>query len=264
MRYALIIFLVILSVAVSGCVQNNINQTNQTVDRFTVMNEINVRGVSIKWLGHASFQITNGKKFVYIDPYVLPANPEKADYILITHEHFDHCDVKNIEKINRKGAEIIGHIGCISKINGTNTNSIEPDESFSYDDGVRAAAVEAYNVDKFRSPGQVFHPQGLGVGFVLTIDGVKIYHAGDTDNIPEMTNLQNQGIDVALLPIGGTYTMTVSEAAEAAQVIKPKILIPMHYNSDKYGVSGINANPVELAKALVGKGIVVNILEHFV
>ena len=99
---------------------------------------------------------------------------------------------------------------------------------------------------------------------MINIGGVKIYHAGDTDNIPEMTNLQKENIDIALLPIGGKYTMTATEAADAAKSIMPKFLVPMHYNSDKYGIPGINANPVEIAKALIGKGIVVNILEPLV
>jgi L-ascorbate metabolism protein UlaG (beta-lactamase superfamily) len=91
-------------------------------------------------------------------------------------------------------------------------------------------AVPAYNVNKFRAPGVVFHPKEMGyVGYVIEIDKIRIYHAGDTDFIPEMNNLGR--IDIAMLPIGGTYTMNVEEAVEAVRTIKPKYTIPMHYGS---------------------------------
>jgi L-ascorbate metabolism protein UlaG (beta-lactamase superfamily) len=248
MRSLLVILLFIIAIAASGCVQNN-QPGGET------MHEINVKNVTITWLGHASFRI-DGSKTVYVDPFVLPSNAKPADYILVTHEHFDHCDVSNINKLKKNDTQIIAPLNCVKNITG-HTNSISVGESSSYKDGVRVAAVEAYNINKS------YHPKGLGVGFVLTIDNVKIYHAGDTDNIPEMKSLSDADIDIALLPIGGKYTMNVAEAAEAAQSIKPKIVVPMHYNSDKYGVAGINANPAELAKALVGK-VAVTILSPLV
>ncbi len=254
MKSYLLVFAVIVVLIVSGCAQVN--------NGDSVMHDVKIGNVTVTWLGHASFMIT-GSKTVYVDPYVLPDNATKADYILVTHEHFDHCDVNNINSLKKEETRIIGPLDCVTKLTGK-TNSVKPGEYFSYRDGFRAEAVEAYNTNKFRSGNQVFHPRGLGVGFVLIIDGVKIYHAGDTDSIPEMKDLANQSIDVALLPVGGTYTMTVEEASEAAQVIKPKQLIPMHYNSDKYGVTGINANPNELEALLAGKDIVVNVLKPLV
>ncbi|MEM4214665.1 MAG: MBL fold metallo-hydrolase, partial [Candidatus Methanomethylicaceae archaeon] len=106
-----------------------------------------------------------------------------------------------------------------------NVKSIEPGESLKIGD-LEVMAVHAYNVKRFRSPGVPFHPKGFGVGYVLTIDGKSIYHAGDTDLIPEMKELKR--VDVAILPTGDTYTMDNSEAAEATLTIKPKIAIPMH------------------------------------
>jgi L-ascorbate metabolism protein UlaG (beta-lactamase superfamily) len=94
-------------------------------------------------------------------------------------------------------------------------------------DDVAIEAVPAYNINKFREPGRVFHPKEDGkLGFVLTIEGVRIYHAGDTDNIPEMKDIRT---DIALLPVSGKYVMTAQEAADAAGVINPKVAIPMHY-----------------------------------
>jgi len=94
---------------------------------------------------------------------------------------------------------------------------------------VAIEAVPAYNLNKFREPGKVFHPKEDGkVGYVLTVNDVRIYHAGDTDHIPEMKNIRT---DIALLPVSGTYVMTAKEAVEAAGSINPKIAIPMHYGA---------------------------------
>lgn len=221
------------------------------------MHEIKMDDMTLTWFGHASFLIDAGKK-IYIDPHVLPAKTEKADIILVTHEHFDHCNVENIKKLRKDDTEVIGPRGVINKLGFGST--IAPNKTVTLG-RIIITATEAYNINKFRAPGQPFHPHGLGVGFVIDA-GSRIYHAGDTDNIREMASLHD--IDMALLPIGGTYAMTLNEAAEAAKSFKPRMLVPMHYNSDKYGVSGINADPEELARALAGKGIVVNILEPMV
>ena len=94
---------------------------------------------------------------------------------------------------------------------------------------VEVEAVPAYNINKFREPGKVFHPrEAKGLGFVLTMDGTRVYYAGDTDFIPEMKNIR---CDVALLPVSGTYVMTAEEAAEAAAAINPQIAVPMHYGA---------------------------------
>ncbi len=213
------------------------------------MHEVKLDNISVLWYGHASFRITNGKKIINIDPYVLPNSIDKADIVLVTHDHFDHCDANNTSRLRKDGTSVFGAASAVRKLGFGSAMSVG--KKITIDD-IAIEAVEAYNTNKFRAPGQPFHPRGLGVGFVIETGGKRIYHAGDTDNIKEMASLKN--IDLALLPIGGTYTMTVDEAAEAAKIIKPQLLAPMHYNSDKYGVSGINANPLEF-QMLLGKGI---------
>lgn len=225
------------------------------------MYEIKLGDVVVTWFGHASFMVSDGNARIYIDPFVLPSDAEKAGIVLVTHDHFDHCDVNNTNKLRTDSTKVYGAISSIKKLGFGSPMTVD---KVAEHNGVKITTVEAYNTNKFRSPGNPFHPRGLGVGFVIEIAGKKVYHAGDTDNIQEMSDLQKMNIDVALLPIGGTYTMTAGEAAEAAKSIRPKFIVPMHYNSDKYGVSGINADPIELAKLLVGKGIVVNILNPMV
>ena len=219
--------------------------------------EVKLGDVTVTWFGHASFMISSGSTKIYIDPFVLPNHVEKSDFILVTHDHFDHCHEENVRKLRHDSTKVIGAISSIKKLGFGMPMNVDKHVEHA---GVKITAVEAYNVNKFRAPEQPFHPRGLGVGFVIEIAGKKIYHTGDTDHIPEMAELQKHSIDLALLPIGGTYTMTTGEAAEAAKSIKPKTIVPMHYNSDKYGVTGINADPIEVAKLLIGKGIVVNIL----
>lgn len=179
--------------------------------------------LSIKWLGHASFLIRAEGKIVYIDPYE-GEYFEKADLILVTHSHTDHCDTSKIKKVRKADTVIIAPKDCVSKIGGS-VKALRPGEEATFAN-IRVRAVEAYNYKRFRSPGSPFHPKGFGVGYVITAEGKTIYHAGDTDFIPEMRQLGH--VDVALLPSGGTYTMDNSEAAEAALAINPRIVMPMH------------------------------------
>lgn len=179
--------------------------------------------LSIKWLGHASFQIEAEGKIIYVDPYE-GEYKEKADIILVTHSHDDHCNLSKIKKICRGDTVIIAPEECASKIGG-NVKTLKPGEEIAVG-GVTVKAVEAYNYKRFRSPGNPYHPKGFGVGYLLMAEGKTIYHAGDTDFIPEMRQLER--VDVALLPSGGTYTMDNVEAAEAAIAINPKIVMPMH------------------------------------
>ncbi|MBI3190901.1 MBL fold metallo-hydrolase [archaeon] len=264
MKHALIILAVMALVFAAGCTGNNQNNniSDNTNIKITELNNLKVGNVTVTWLGHASFEVSDSKT-VYIDPFVLQENSTKADYVLVTHDHFDHCDVNNIDSIRKDRTRIIGTLDCIQKAAGL-TNSIKPGEFFQYMDGVRVDAVEAYNTNKFKSAGQLYHPKGAGVGFVLTIDGVKIYHAGDTDNITEMAELRNQSIDIALLPIDGITTMGMEEAAAAAIAINPKYVIPMHFNSDNYGLTGMTANPNELVKLLKDTNIKVVVLKPLV
>jgi L-ascorbate metabolism protein UlaG (beta-lactamase superfamily) len=177
--------------------------------------------IIVKWLGHASFQIKTDNKIIYIDPYE-GEYEEKADIVLVTHSHYDHCDTSKIKKIIKKETVIIAPEECARKINA---KSIKPGEKITIN-GITIQAVHAYNIRRFRSPGVPFHPKGFGVGYLITIGDKTIYHAGDTDFIPEMKELKS--ITLALLPSGGTYTMDNPEAAEATITINPKIVIPMH------------------------------------
>lgn len=171
----------------------------------------------IKWLGHASFRIDGKNATVYIDPWKLK-EAVPADVICITHSHFDHLSEEDVAKIRKPTTVIIGPSDCAGGF-GDSFKIIEPGGSLTVGE-VTVEAVPAYNTDKD------FHPKGKNwVGYIVTVDGVRIYHAGDTDVIPEMSNVCS---DVALVPVGGTYTMTVPQAAEAIGKINPKIAVPMH------------------------------------
>ncbi|MBU2562673.1 MAG: MBL fold metallo-hydrolase [Nanoarchaeota archaeon] len=191
---------------------------------------MNIDGVEIKWLGHAGFLIKNSK-VIYVDPYNIKEDSEKADLILITHSHYDHCSVADMEKIIQKGTKIIVTADCQSKINKFNTpvrlEVIEPGQELVFG-RIKILALPAYNIDKH------FHPkEEAWVGYLIKMNDLLVYHAGDTDNILEMQKLTgyNQRKLIALLPIGGRFTMNFEEAAEAAEMIKPFLVIPMHYGS---------------------------------
>jgi L-ascorbate metabolism protein UlaG (beta-lactamase superfamily) len=181
-------------------------------------------GVVIKWLAHASFQIKANGKIIYFDLEKYGEAIEKADLILVTHSHTDHCDPEKIKNVQKEETVIIAPEDCVSMIGG-DVKTLKPGEETSVRN-IRVKAVEAYNYKRFRSPGKPYHPKGFGVGYLIKVGGKTIYHAGDTDFILEMQKLGP--VDVVLLPSGGTYTMDNAEAAEAAIAINPKIVIPMH------------------------------------
>ena len=189
--------------------------------------------ICIRWLGHASFQIKAMDKIIYIDLKKygkVVETSEKADIILVTHNHGDHCSLPKIQKASKKDTVVIAPKNCASRIGG-NVRILKPGEETTID-GVRIEAVEAYNFKRFKSPGKPWHPKGYGVGYLIKIEGKTIYHAGDTDFISEMYNLNN--IDLALLPTGDKYTMDNAEAAEAAIAMGPKIAMAMHtWESDR-------------------------------
>jgi L-ascorbate metabolism protein UlaG (beta-lactamase superfamily) len=180
--------------------------------------------VTIKLLAHAGFQVKTGNKVVYIDMEEHGKPSEKADLILVTHSHPDHCDLSKIKMVRKKDTIIIAPMDCVSKIGG-NVNTLKPGEETTVT-GINIKAIDAYNYKRFRSTGNPFHPKDFGVGYLVTIEGKTVYHAGDTDFIPEMRQFGH--IDVALLPTGDTYTMDNSEAALAALAIDPQTVIPMH------------------------------------
>lgn len=178
---------------------------------------------NIHWLSHASFRIEGDNLVIYIDPWKLEDGPQ-ADLILITHDHPDHCSPEDVAKVQKKDSVIVTVAAAAAKLSGQ-IKVIQPGNELTVK-GIPISAVPAYNVNKFRSPGVPFHPQELGyVGFVLTVEGQRIYHAGDTDSISEIGSID---ADIALLPVSGTYVMTADEALEAVKVIKPQVAIPMH------------------------------------
>ena len=191
----------------------------------------------INWLGHDAFKI-DASKCIYIDPYEIKSDA-KADLILITHEHFDHCSPDDVAKIQMPETVIVTEKDSAQKVSG-DVRLMKPGDSLSIDD-IKIEAVPAYNTNKD------FHPKKAGwLGFILEIDGVRVYHAGDTDFIPEMKDLN---VDIALLPVSGTYVMTAQEAVKAALDIKPNIAIPMHYDS----IVGTKDDAKTFADGLKGK-----------
>ncbi len=181
-------------------------------------------GIVIESKGHAGVKI-KGEKIIYIDPFQL-GEEEKADIILITHGHYDHCSVADIKKVSDEKTIAVITPDCQSKLPPERVTLgdikiIKPKMQLNIS-GINIEAVPAYNINK------EFHQKEEDwVGYIVTVNGKRIYHAGDTDLIPEMNNLK--GIDVAFLPVGGTYTMGAKEAANAANIIQPKIAVPMHY-----------------------------------
>lgn len=175
---------------------------------------------NITWLGHDGFMIKGGDKTIVIDPFQVGAG-EPADIILVTHEHYDHCSPEDIKKVQKESTVIVTEPNSARKLSG-DVRVVRPGDKLTIS-GIKIEAVPAYNTNKS------FHPeQNAWLGFIVTVDGVRIYHAGDTDLIPEMESLD---VDIALLPVSGTYVMTAEEAVEAAKKIKPKLAIPMHYDA---------------------------------
>ena len=187
----------------------------------------------LSYIGHASFYIKAGGCTIFIDPFRAPDSVRGlADLVLITHAHFDHCSKADINKVLKKGARIIAASGCLNAGEYNNLTVAEAGFRTSFN-GTGIEAVPAYNIAKEK---QQFHPKANGgVGYIVDVDGMRIYHAGDTDLIPEMGDLKD--IYAALLPVGGKYTMNVAEAIEAVKIIRPRFFVPMHYKN-LLGVEG--------------------------
>ncbi len=181
------------------------------------------------FIGHAGFYIRCGDYNIFIDPFKVGPNvKEKADLVLITHTHFDHCSKDDIKRVLKHDGEVICPSGCGEMAELKNFTLSEPGFKTTFKEA-RISAVPAYNIKPDRVS---FHPkENKWVGYVVDVNGVKIYHAGDTDAIEEMKRLNGMGINAALLPIGGTYVMDVNEAAEAARMINAQYTIPMHYKN---------------------------------
>ncbi|MBU2514232.1 MBL fold metallo-hydrolase [bacterium] len=191
----------------------------------------------IKWLGHDSFCIDGGIT-IYIDPFQIQSG-KKADLVLITHEHYDHCSPEDVAKIRTDETVIITEQKSAEKLEG-HVQVMKPGESTTVK-GITVETVVSYNTNK------KFHPrENSWLGFIIDIDGTRIYHAGDADFIPEMKDIK---ADIALLPVSGTYVMTAAEAVQAALAINPQVAIPMHYGA----IVGSEKDAVDFKNALEGK-----------
>ncbi|MDD4004268.1 MAG: MBL fold metallo-hydrolase [Elusimicrobiaceae bacterium] len=175
---------------------------------------------NIHWHGHSSFRLqTQAGLVLYIDPWRLSRDNPKADLVLITHPHHDHCSPDDVAALSKPDTVIAGPAGIAAAL-ARKTVALAPGEKTALC-GIAVETVPAYNI------GRPFHPAQAGnLGFIVTVDGTRVYHAGDTDLIPEMKTLKT---DMALLPIGGTYTMDPQEAAQAAALLGPAAAVPMHY-----------------------------------
>ncbi len=180
-------------------------------------------------IAHDTFKI-KGSSVIYTDPFKV-TNRDEADIVLLSHEHFDHLSLDDLNKVVFPGTTIVASPLCKDGLRGLQvkqTRFLDPGGKITVGK-VEIEAVPAYNVNKFREPGQPFHPKaGKGLGFIFTMDGTRVYYAGDTDFIPEMDKI---ACDIALLPVSGTYVMTVEEAVDAALAIHPRIAVPMHYGA---------------------------------
>ncbi|HSB68056.1 MAG TPA: MBL fold metallo-hydrolase [Candidatus Methylomirabilis sp.] len=189
------------------------------------------RGIQITWLGHDGFKFKKDR-VIYVDPFKLGSKVEPGDLVCVTHEHFDHLSLDDLKKVVTVKTTLLISAACQEAVKGLRPKSVRvvrPGDNLDVN-GVGVEVLPAYNVNKFRSPGNPFHPRTGGMlGFLLTIDGVRIYHAGDTDQIPEMSRAK--GVDVALLPVSGTYVMTPEEAIQACKALQPALALPMHYGA---------------------------------
>ena len=203
----------------------------------------------IEVLYHSCIRM-NKEKMIYIDPYHIEKNYKDADMIFITHDHYDHYSEEDIDKVRKNNTIFIVPENLLNKlikkgINDENIITLDPGDAENID-GIKVEAIHSYNIDK------PFHPkENNWLGYVIEIDGVRYYIAGDTDITEENKNIK---CDVAFVPVGGKYTMDFSEAAQLINIIKPKIAVPIHYGS----VVGTKQDATDFIKLLypTTKGII--------
>lgn len=186
--------------------------------------------IKITLFKHASLAIEYDGEEIYVDPVTKVGDTEidyttlpKADFILVTHEHWDHLDPKAIEELSKPQTKII--LNATSEKQLGKGTIMANNQRMNLVDGITLESVPAYNTTPER---EKFHPKGNGNGYILNIDGTRIYIAGDTEDIPEMADIHD--IDLAFLPVNQPYTMTLAQAEKAALTIRPKILIPYHFS----------------------------------
>ena len=201
---------------------------------------------SIRWLGHSSFRI-DGRNVIYFDPFRIDEG-RKADIILISHKHYDHCSKEDVKKIYKNGTMIVCDRDSAKILGLDNMVIVKPFDRFTVN-GVDIEAVPAYNTNKPNHP-----KENEWLGFVVKTERFTVYHAGDTDVIDEMKRIT---CDVALLPIfpNDKYVMSPKEAAYATHIIKTKIAVPMHY-----GTLGGSLEDAEEFRRLSNPGIIIKIM----
>lgn len=205
----------------------------------------------LHWIGHSSFRLDQ-PIVIYIDPWRLPADSPTADLILVSHEHHDHCSPDDVARVRAEHTLVVANPSASEKLPAPVT-TLRAGESTEAA-GVRVDALPAYNI------GKQFHPKEADhVGFLLTLGDERLYFAGDTDFIPEMSSIE---CDVALIPVSGTYVMTAEEAAKAAETIQARVVVPMHYGAGVVGTlddaqtfERLTSTPVRILEAQVkGEG----------
>ena len=183
--------------------------------------------LTITFIGHGTLMFTFGTKIIHVDPFTKVADYAtfpKADVILITHEHFDHLDLKALALVRTEKTKMVLNEACSKQVkNGI----IMKNGDVQTVNGLKIEAVPAYNLIHKRENGQPFHPKGVGNGYIITFGDKRVYVAGDTENIPEMKSLRE--IDCAFLPMNLPYTMTPEMVADAAKAFRPKVLYPYHF-----------------------------------
>jgi L-ascorbate metabolism protein UlaG (beta-lactamase superfamily) len=207
---------------------------NFEFDRFTT----STGSLEITFIGHGSLILAINGLILHVDPYTEPHGKQvnyallpKADIILITHEHGDHLDLKAIGQVLTTSTQIIYTKACEAHLKGGTVMKNGDERTVK---NIPIKAVPAYNLVQTRENGEPFHPKGEGNGYVLTFGDQHVYIAGDTENIPEMGDLQK--IDIAFLPMNLPYTMTPELVARAALSFKPRILYPYHYGQTETSI----------------------------
>ena len=165
-------------------------------------------------------------KIIYFDPYKIKEETHDADYIFITHDHYDHFDLESIKKVSNENTIVILPDSIFAKVlfqlNSENVRGVIPNEEYTIEN-LHIRTIPSYNKDKS------FHPRSSNyVGYLVDIEDKTIYAAGDTDLTDEAKKVK---CDIAFIPIGGTYTMDYKEAAELINTIKPSVVIPIHYKT---------------------------------
>jgi L-ascorbate metabolism protein UlaG (beta-lactamase superfamily) len=196
---------------------------------------------NIQVLCHSSIKINEGK-VIYFDPFKINKQYNDADIIFITHDHYDHYSEEDIDKVIKPDTTIVIPEGMQVKllkkgVKNSNIITVEPEKTYVVE-GLKFETIPAYNENK------AFHPKDNGwVGYILEIDGIRYYIAGDTDITEENKRVK---CDIAFVPVGGTYTMDFKEAAELVNEIKPKVAVPIHYGS----IVGTNEDAINFQKLL--------------